>query len=109
MDEYVAIARRDEIPEGRAKVVEIGGRAIAVFNLGGEYRAIAHACLHAGGPLGEGDVYGARVVCPLHGWEYDLTTGACVDDPAMKLACYRVKIEGDKVLIALAADGQGAG
>lgn len=99
MPEYIVVARRGGIPEGRARVVAIGGRTIAVFNAGGGYYAIANACPHQGGPLAEGDVYGTRVICPRHGWEYDLTTGANVDDPAMKVACYPVKIVGDEVLV----------
>ncbi len=102
MPQFITVARRGEIPEGRAKVVDIGGRAVAVFNAAGDFYAIANACLHEGGPLAEGDVYGARVICPLHGWEYDLTTGANVDDPTMKLGCYRVRLAGDAIMIEIA-------
>jgi nitrite reductase/ring-hydroxylating ferredoxin subunit len=50
---------------------------------------------------GAGDVYGTRVVCPLHGWEYDFTTGASVDDPEMRVACFAVTVEGDDVYIEI--------
>jgi nitrite reductase (NADH) small subunit len=96
---FVKAARRGEIPEGGAKVVEAGGRTIAIFNAGGSFHAIDNACRHLGGPLGEGEVYGTRVICPWHGWEFDFTTGANVDDPAMRVGCFAVRIDGDDVLV----------
>jgi nitrite reductase/ring-hydroxylating ferredoxin subunit len=96
---FVKVARRDEIPDGGGKTVEIGKRKIALFNSGGNFYAIDNTCLHRGGPLGEGDVFGTTVVCPWHGWEYDFTNGQNVDDPSVKLACFAVRVEGDDVLV----------
>ena len=101
MPEFVKIARRDEIAEGTGKTVEVNGVLIALFNSGGQFYAIDNACLHQGAPLGQGEVYGARVICPLHGWEYDLATGCNIDDLSMKLSCYRVRVEGDLVLVEI--------
>jgi nitrite reductase/ring-hydroxylating ferredoxin subunit len=39
------------------------------------------------------------VICPLHGWEYDFTTGVSVDDPETRLSCFVVKVDGEDVLI----------
>jgi nitrite reductase (NADH) small subunit len=99
MSEFVKVARRSEIPEGSGKVVEAGARKIALFNAGGQFYAIDNTCRHRGGPVGEGDVYGTRVVCPWHGWEYDFATGCNVDDPGMRLTCFTTKVDGDDVLI----------
>jgi nitrite reductase (NADH) small subunit len=96
---FVKVARCDEIPEGSGKMVEAGGRKIALFNSGGKFYAIDNTCRHRGGPLGEGDVFGTTVVCPWHGWEYDFTTGQNVDDPGVKVACFAVRVEGDDVLV----------
>lgn len=101
MSELIKVAGRREIPDGGAIVVEAGGRKVALFNSGGSYYAIDDACRHLGGSLGAGDVYGTRVVCPLHGWEYDVTTGASVDDPEMRVACFTVTVEGDDVFIEI--------
>ena len=101
MAELVRVAGRGDIPDGTGKVVEARGRKIALFNSGGSFYAIDNACRHLGGSLGEGDVYGTRVVCPLHGWEYDFTTGASVDDPETRVACFTVTVEGDDVLIEI--------
>ncbi len=101
MAELIKVAGRREIPDGGAIVVEAGGRKVALFNSGGSYYAIDDACRHLGGSLGAGDVYGTRVVCPLHGWEYDFTTGASVDDPEMRVACFAVRVEDDDVFIEI--------
>jgi len=97
--DFVKVARRGEVADGTGKVVEAGGRKIALFNSGGNLYAISNTCIHQGGPLGEGDVYGTRVVCPWHGWEYDFTTGQSVDDPSTKVACFPVKLDGDDILV----------
>ncbi len=101
MANLVKVARRDEIPEGTGKIVEVGGKKIAVFNAGGTFYAIDNTCRHRGGPLGEGEVYGTRVICPWHGWEYDLATGCNVDDPSVTVACFAVRIDGDNVMLEM--------
>jgi nitrite reductase/ring-hydroxylating ferredoxin subunit len=97
----VKVATLNLIPEGACRVVEVEGTKIALFNYQARLYAIANACLHEGGPLGDGEVYGSRVVCPLHGWEYDFTTGCSVDDPAMRLRQYAVTVAGDDVMLEI--------
>jgi nitrite reductase (NADH) small subunit len=99
MAEFVKVAIASEISDGSGKTVDVRGRKIAVFNAGGSFYAIDDACRHRGGPLGEGEVYGTRVVCPWHGWEYDFSTGCNVDDPTVKLSCFAVKVDGGDVLV----------
>lgn|SRR5512142_3119269 len=101
MAEMVKVARRAEIPEHGAKIVKARGRTVALFNTGDHIYAIDNACRHLGGSLGAGEIYGTRVICPLHGWEYDFTTGASVDDPQTRVACFPVKLEGDDVFIEI--------
>jgi nitrite reductase/ring-hydroxylating ferredoxin subunit len=98
---FIKAARRNDIPEGSGRVIETGGRTVALFHANGEFYAIDNACKHQGGPLGDGEVYGTRVVCPWHGWEYDVSTGCNVDDQAMKLTCFAVKLENDDILVEI--------
>lgn len=101
MRQFIRAARYDEIPEGTGKVIQAAGRSVAVFHANGEFYAIDNQCLHQGGPLGEGEVYGTRVICPWHGWEYDFATGYSVDDPSMRVSCIRVRVEGDDILLEI--------
>ncbi len=99
MANFVRVCRRDEVPEGTGRTVEIGGKQIALFNAGGKFYAIGNVCLHRQGPLGEGDLEGTIVTCPWHGWQYDVTTGCNTDEPSRKVACFAVRVDGDEVLI----------
>ncbi len=101
MGTFTKVATRGDIPEGTGKTVEAGGRKIALFNLEGSFYAIDNTCKHRGGPLGEGELDGRNVVCPWHGWEYDVTTGKNVDDENIRLACFAVRLEGDDILLEL--------
>jgi nitrite reductase/ring-hydroxylating ferredoxin subunit len=97
--EFIKVATRAGVPEGAGITVESAGRKIALFNVGGKFFAIDNTCKHRGGPLAEGELDGANVTCPWHGWEYDVTTGANLDDPNVKVACFAVKTDGDDILI----------
>ena len=101
MAQFIRAAGRGDIPEGSGKMIEIGGQKLALFHSNGQFYAIDNACIHRGGPLGEGEVYGTRVVCPWHGWEYDFSTGRNVDDPSRTLTCFVVKVEGDDILVEI--------
>lgn len=91
------VARVDELPPGERRIVEIEGRSIGVFNVGGEFFALRNRCPHQGGPLCLGRTSGFLVGeapgeyrysrageilrCPWHGWEFDLRTGRSWFDP----------------------------
>lgn len=57
--------------------VKVAGREIALFRTGKTVAALDNACPHQGGPLVEGVVQGGHVLCPWHGWRFDLATGTC--------------------------------
>ena len=101
MADFEKAARRDEVPEGQGKVVEVRGRKIALFNVGGKFYATDNTCLHRGGPLGEGHLRGNVVNCPWHMWGFDVTTGACESAPDEKLETFPVKAEGDDILVGI--------
>lgn len=89
MPEFI-VAKVDEISSGSGKVIFAGDKAIALFNVNGTFYAIDNTCPHRGGPLGEGDLDGTTVSCPLHGWQYDVTSGAGTIGPSVNK--YEIKI-----------------
>jgi NAD(P)H-dependent nitrite reductase small subunit len=101
MATFIKVAKTSDLPAGQGKVVEADGREVALFNVGGVFHAIDNTCKHRGGPLGEGELDGTVVTCPLHAWTYDVTTGECFDDPSCPVQTFPVKIEGDDILIEL--------
>jgi nitrite reductase/ring-hydroxylating ferredoxin subunit len=98
---FLKIARRDEFKDGQCRLIEIKGAAVVIISYRGEFYAIADKCLHQGASLADGDIYGNRIVCPLHGWEYDFTNGRNIDDPSLRLSRYNLRVEGDDILIEI--------
>ena len=101
MAEFTKVAKTSEIPAGTGKVVETGGKTIAVFNADGSFHAMENTCKHRGGPLGEGSLAGKTVTCPWHGWEYDVTSGACQTDPSITVQKFDVKVDGEDILVCV--------
>lgn len=95
------VASAAEVPPGEGRVVEVGGQTLAVFNVDGQFYAIANTCLHRGGPLGEGELEGPVVTCPWHAWRWDVTSGANVNNPAVKVACFPVSVDNGQIFVEL--------
>lgn len=101
-DRFVRVARTDEVPEGEARVFEVGDVSIALCNVGGSFHAIENTCTHDGGPLGEGELDGAVIECPRHGARFDVRTGAVLRMPAIvSVQSFATKVEGSEVFVAL--------
>lgn len=100
MGEMVKVAQKRDVSEGRGVAVEVGGRKIALFNVGGKYYAIDDECTHAGGSLAEGELDGYTVTCPWHGAEFDIQTGQVVSPPAeVDVKGYKVVVDGEDIKI----------
>ena len=95
---FVKVASTGEIPVGHGRLVESGGVTVAVFNAGGQrFHACGALCPHEDGPLADGWLEGDVVVCPWHGYDYDLATGRCRVDPDLAIPIYPVRVVGDVV------------
>ncbi|MBL8149935.1 MAG: Rieske 2Fe-2S domain-containing protein [Blastocatellia bacterium] len=101
MDGFVKALQMSEIIQGRGKIVILNGHEIAVLKSGEKVYALDNSCPHKGGPLGEGVVMGNMVICPWHGWPFDVNNGHCSINPRASVSCYEVKIEGDDIFIKL--------
>ena len=103
----------DEIPPGGRKLVQLAGREVGVFNVGGRFYALRNVCPHQGAPLCEGTVSGTNLPsapgryewgrsgeilrCPWHRWEFDLLTGQALTDPAVRVKTYPIEVEGNAI------------
>ena len=101
MDQFTKLAPISELPApNEAKEIPCGEKTICVANVGGQFFALDNTCIHQGGPLGEGVIEKGKIVCPWHGWAYDLKTGELAPGrPGVK--AYELKMEGQDVLIKL--------
>ena len=113
------IAETGELAEPGDRVIEeVRGREIAVFNVEGDYHAVANYCIHEAGPLCEGKLTGEyglaedgynwayddvdRIIhCPWHNWKFDVTTGRSTDDPRYAVPTYDVEVEDGTVYVVM--------
>jgi len=98
---WVRVTAAENIPAREGRAVTIGDREIAIFNLGDRFLAADNRCPHAGGPLCDGIVTGASIVCPLHAWKVILTSGA-VERPGASDRCirtYPARVEDGVILV----------
>ena len=97
----IPLARVSDIPTDRALCVSAGERDLALFLLDGEVYALDNECPHKGGPLGEGVVENGCVLCPLHGWAFDVKTGVCADKPNRPATRIPVHVVDGQVFLRL--------
>jgi nitrite reductase/ring-hydroxylating ferredoxin subunit len=96
----VSVARTSEIPDGTVRSVSAGGRAIALYRLGGRFYAMDARCTHGDVELALGRIVGALIECPLHVARFDIATGKGMGAPITRdLATYPVRVEGEDVLV----------
>jgi len=99
---FVKVADTAAIAQGQGALVEHDGVALAVFNAGGgRFYAVSPICPHEDGPLAEGWLESQTVVCPWHGYSFDLTTGACLVDDGLAIATYPVRVVDGAVEVEL--------
>lgn len=109
-----------DFDQGTRRIVSVDGVDVGVFCHDGQYFAFENRCLHQGGPVCEGILIpqvetvlddegmerGQRfsdredhIVCPWHGWEYDIRTGRCAADARLALRSFEVSVQDDQVYV----------
>jgi nitrite reductase (NADH) small subunit len=104
------------IPLGEGRMFAAGDVTIAVFRTrDGQVYATEPWCPHRGGPLADGIVATDRVLCPLHGYAFKLTTGCAIRHECGSIETYPIRVTGDGHLLvtirpqtASRDDGDGA-
>jgi nitrite reductase/ring-hydroxylating ferredoxin subunit len=109
------VARASDILEGQRLIVDVAGRSIGIFNIEGRFYAFLNRCPHRGAELCKGEVLGLVrskrpgeweldssrkfLVCPWHGWEFDVETGHSWFDPnRMKARPFSIDVESGEVV-----------
>lgn len=106
--DWCRVGRAGEIAEGRAMIAVLpDGKRVAVFRHQGRLSAIANACAHQNGPLGEGRILNCLVTCPWHGFQYDVTTGRSPAPFTETVPTYNIRLDGDVVLVDPVANHPG--
>jgi 3-phenylpropionate/trans-cinnamate dioxygenase ferredoxin subunit len=106
--QYVKVARMDEIEQGRPFAVEIGLKSICLIKAGSSLYCLSDNCTHADCNLSEfGEVEDNEVECTCHGSRFDITTGEATQGPALlPLRRYPVEVRGDEIFVSTAESGE---
>jgi 3-phenylpropionate/trans-cinnamate dioxygenase ferredoxin subunit len=100
MADYITVATTEDLEPGDMLRAIVNDIPICLYNVDGVYYATQDTCTHAEASLSEGELDDGVVVCPLHGAEFDVRTGAVLCFPATQpLATYPVKVEGERIMV----------
>ena len=95
MAEYMAVARAEDLEGGEVRVFDVRGKKIAVANVDGAFYAFDDTCTHRQCSLAGGDLEETTVICPCHGSEFDVRSGAVLRGPAREpVGVYEARVEG---------------
>ena len=99
MSVWIDVAEESSLQVGHCRTVEVGGLRLALARLPVGFYAVADACPHRGGALGAGCLDGTKLRCPLHGWGFDVQTGACDERPEKPVRTYLTRVEDGRVWV----------
>ena len=119
--EILVGTRADFEADGR-RIISVRGIDIGVLQYDGQFYAYENRCVHMGGPVCEGRILGkvetvlrddktvlgerfseaeVHLICPWHGYEYDLATGECAVDRRLRLRRFDVVEKGDDIYVVI--------
>jgi NAD(P)H-dependent nitrite reductase small subunit len=96
---FTKLCKYDELKEKSGKRFFVDDVEIALFKVNNEIFALSNICPHQKTHLmHEGFIEDDKVICPIHGWQFELSTGNLA--PGRKgLDSYEVKIIGDEIYV----------
>ena len=92
LSQFLRVARWDDLVEGRGTAVKVGEFEVALFKEGESIHAIGNVCPHRMAPLAHGWVENGKVYCPMHGWDFNLRTGACGVNPSKPVRRFDARV-----------------
>jgi nitrite reductase/ring-hydroxylating ferredoxin subunit len=99
MPEFVSVAEVASLPPGTGRTVHVRGREYSLWNVDGQFYCLDDQCPHRGASLGAGTLDGLEVVCPLHGWAFDVRSGECALRPDRPTRTYATRVNEGQVQI----------
>lgn len=96
---FTKLCKVSDLKENEGKRFIIDEAEIALFKTNGEIFAVDNICPHQHAAIiYDGFVENGCVVCPAHGWQFDLKTG-CKMTGSRGLKSYKVKVTGNEVYV----------
>lgn len=99
---WISVVRSLNFDEGKFKIVNYADVNLLICKTGGEFYAYRNVCAAGNSPLDNAIFESPMLVCQCHGYHYNVQrSGACVERQDLRLESLPVKIEDDKVKVAL--------
>src|SRR6202034_4378674 len=122
--EEIAIGKLNDIADGDYKIFAVEELEVGIFRTGSKVLAYENVCPHAGGPVCQGKIFhqveeiimpdkksaGLRfgkqrhIVCPWHGYEFDLATGCHPGDSTVRLTPVKVAVRDGEIFVSVPRD-----
>ncbi len=98
-NEFKRVCNIDDLKEKVGKRFFIDDVEIALFKVDGKIYALSNICPHQHTALiYDGFIEDCKVVCPAHGWEFDLKTGRMAQN-RKGLDTYEVEVNDREVFV----------
>ncbi|HEY9045120.1 MAG TPA: Rieske 2Fe-2S domain-containing protein [Ohtaekwangia sp.] len=93
---------RHRITQDRPQLLVIHGKRICLVLHAGNFQAVQDACSHNGESLSKGQVnFLGEIICPWHGYRFDLKSGRACDSSSPDLHTYPVKSDDSGFFIGI--------
>ena len=114
------VGKVDEFADGDKELLSVDGIEIGVFRLGSDFHAWRNVCPHQGGPVCQGRIFKRvidnvgpdqqlhgrdydesqlHIVCPWHGAEFNIRTGAHAGIPELTLDPVEIVVRDEEVFV----------
>jgi nitrite reductase/ring-hydroxylating ferredoxin subunit len=93
------LSKQETEREDFVEMAKADGKKICVIKHEGKFSAIQNTCPHAGGILSGGWCKEGNIVCPIHRWEYNLTTGRGAEGQGDYIDIYPTELREDGLYI----------
>ncbi|MBA3820556.1 MAG: Rieske 2Fe-2S domain-containing protein [Deltaproteobacteria bacterium] len=99
----VRVCRLADVSIGELRAFTVPGVTwpVIVTYVDGALVAVPGVCPHEDVALADGDLDGSAIVCPGHGYRFDLHTGRCQHDAGLELRRYPITLVGDELWVDL--------
>jgi toluene monooxygenase system ferredoxin subunit len=99
-DVWQPLGKLDDLGVGDKREVTLpNGKIILLINAEGRIHAVCADCPHQETPLIEGSVEGTVLACPLHFWQWDITTGEEIGLAELPLEIFKLRQENGEWFI----------
>ncbi len=98
-DDFVPCLKEHDIQDGQMKAIRVKGKAVLLIRKADVVYGLSNFCPHMGCSFERGILRDYQVMCPCHGWKFDIRTGKYTENDAIQLSSYPCKIERARIYI----------